>query len=52
MSFVGSVLQLLILLNHNDKHPAYDLAYGSSGKGIDKFYAPEMNAKVALKMAN
>ncbi|MEH2175995.1 alkaline phosphatase family protein [Nostoc sp.] len=32
-----------------DKHPAYDLANGPSGKGIDDFYAPEINAKVALE---
>ncbi|MEH2312861.1 MAG: alkaline phosphatase family protein [Nostoc sp.] len=32
-----------------DKHPAYDLANGPSGKGVDDFYAPEINAKVALE---
>ncbi|MBD2523712.1 alkaline phosphatase family protein [Nostoc sp. FACHB-133] len=32
-----------------DKHPAYDFANGPSGKGIDDFYAPEINAKVALE---
>ncbi|MBN3948593.1 MAG: alkaline phosphatase family protein [Nostoc sp. NMS7] len=32
-----------------DKHPAYDIANGSSGKGVDDFYAPEINAKVALE---
>ncbi|MEH2393243.1 MAG: hypothetical protein V7K21_16855 [Nostoc sp.] len=36
-------------MNHNDKHPAYDLANGSSGKGVDDFYVPEINAKVALQ---
>ncbi|WP_298921460.1 alkaline phosphatase family protein [uncultured Nostoc sp.] len=32
-----------------DKHPAYDIANGPSGKGVDDFYAPEINAKVALE---
>ncbi|MDF5739303.1 MULTISPECIES: alkaline phosphatase family protein [unclassified Nostoc] len=32
-----------------DKHPAYDIANGPSGKGVDDFYAPEINAQVALE---
>ncbi len=33
----------------SDKHPAYDIANGPSGNGIDDFYAPEINALVALE---
>lgn len=33
----------------SDKHPAYDLANGPSGTGIDDFYAPEINAEVAIQ---
>lgn len=33
----------------SDKHPAYDIANGPSGNGVDDFYAPEINASVALE---
>ena len=33
----------------SDKHPAYDIANGPSGKGVDDFYAPEINALVSIK---
>ena len=33
----------------SDKHPAYDIANGASGSAIDDFYAPEINAKVAIE---
>lgn len=33
----------------SDKHPAYDLVNGPSGNGVDDFYAPEINAKVAIE---
>ncbi len=31
-----------------DKHPAYEIAAGPSGKGIDDLYCPEIEAKVTL----
>lgn len=30
----------------SDKHPAYDLLNGPTGKGIDDFYAPEINSLI------
>ena len=27
-----------------DKHPAYEIAFGPSGKGVDDFYAPEIDS--------
>lgn len=34
---------------YSDKHPAYDLVNGPSGKGVDDFYAPEIDASVAIE---
>ncbi len=31
-----------------EKHPAYEIAAGPSGKGVDDFYCPEISAKAAL----
>jgi hypothetical protein len=31
-----------------DKHPAYEIAAGPSGKGVDDLYCPEIDAKCAL----
>lgn len=31
-----------------EKHPAYDLLNGPSGKGVDDLYTPEINASVAI----
>ena len=31
-----------------DKHPAYEIAAGPSGKGVDDLYCPEMDAKAAI----
>ncbi|MBP5976985.1 alkaline phosphatase family protein [Brasilonema sp. CT11] len=31
-----------------EKHPAYDLLNGPSGKGVDDLYTPEINATVAI----
>jgi hypothetical protein len=31
-----------------DKHPAYDIANGPSGNGVNDFYAPEIQANAAL----
>jgi predicted AlkP superfamily pyrophosphatase or phosphodiesterase len=31
----------------SDKHPAYDLVNGPSGKGVDDLYTPEINSHVA-----
>ncbi len=31
-----------------EKHPAYDLLNGPSGKGVDDLYTPEIDAKVAI----
>jgi hypothetical protein len=32
----------------SDKHPAYEIANGPSGNGVDDFYAPEINSNAAL----
>lgn len=32
----------------SDKHPAYEIANGPSGNGLDEFYAPEINSLAAL----
>jgi YVTN family beta-propeller protein len=32
----------------SDKHPAYDIANGHSGNGIDDFFGPEINSTTAL----
>jgi hypothetical protein len=32
----------------SDKHPAYDIANGPSGTGLDDFYGPEINSTTAL----
>ncbi len=32
----------------SDKHPAYDIANGPSGNGINDLYTPEINSNVAL----
>ena len=31
----------------SDKHPAYDLVNGPSGKGVDELYTPEINSPIA-----
>jgi hypothetical protein len=31
----------------SDKHPAYDLVHGPSGKGVDELYTPEINSEIA-----
>jgi hypothetical protein len=31
-----------------EKHPAYEVAAGPSGKGVDDFYCPEIEAKAAV----
>jgi hypothetical protein len=31
----------------SDKHPAYDLVNGPSGKGVDDLYTPEINSPIA-----
>lgn len=31
----------------SDKHPAYDLVNGPSGKGVDDLFTPEINSKVS-----
>jgi hypothetical protein len=31
----------------SDKHPAYDLVQGPSGKGVDDLYTPEINSEIA-----
>ncbi|SRR5216684_1786474 len=31
----------------SDKHPAYDLVHGPSGKGVDDLYTPEINSEIA-----
>ena len=31
----------------SDKHPAYDLANGPSGRGVDDLYTPEINSLIA-----
>jgi len=31
----------------SDKHPAYDLVNGPSGKGVDDLYTPEINSDIA-----
>jgi len=33
----------------SDKHPAYDLANGPSGNGVDDLFAPEIAANVAIE---
>ena len=33
----------------SDKHPAYDLANGPSGTGVDDLYTPEINSLVAIE---
>jgi len=33
----------------SDKHPAYEIANGPSGNGVDDFYAPEINSFAALE---
>ena len=36
-----------------DKHQSYELTNGRSGKGVDDFYAPEINSiPVALPQVN
>ncbi len=35
-----------------DKHPAYDLVNGPSGKGVDDLYTPEVNSLVPGKSAD
>jgi hypothetical protein len=32
----------------SDKHPAYDIASGPSGNGINEIYSPELNSNTAL----
>jgi hypothetical protein len=32
----------------SDKHPAYEIANGPSGTGLDEFYSPEVNSLTAL----
>jgi phospholipase C len=38
-----------LLTAYSDKHPAYDIASGPGGKGVDDFYAPEINSFAALE---
>jgi phospholipase C len=33
---------------YSDKHPAYDIANGAAGNGVDEFFSPEVNANGAL----
>lgn len=35
----------------SDKHPAYEIISGPSGKGLDELYAPEINSTVVLSIA-
>jgi hypothetical protein len=35
----------------SDKHPAYQIISGPSGKGLDELYAPEINSKSVLATA-
>src|SRR5262249_55861126 len=34
---------------YSDKHPAYDIANGPTGNGVDDFYSPEINSFAALE---
>jgi acid phosphatase len=38
-----------LLTAYSDKHPAYDIASGPNGQGVDDFYAPEINSFAALE---
>ncbi len=35
----------------SDKHPAYEIISGPSGKGLDELYAPEINSTTVLSVA-
>ncbi|CCE03004.1 alkaline phosphatase family protein [Bradyrhizobium sp. STM 3809] len=35
----------------SDKHPAYEIISGPSGKGLDELYAPEINSSTVLALA-